>query len=386
MNSFLRACLAAMFFVLAPASAFAEEGHIDPALIRAYFDRLGENGLSASVLVGEGDRVLLRKSYGLAAENPETPMAPDTLVDIGSLAKQFTATLILMEVEAGVLTLDDPVSEFFPDAPADKRDISIHQLLTHSSGLTEHSEDDFAPMTKAEALHNIFASELAFEPGSGFEYSNSGYTLLAAIIEAAAGENYTDLVRTKLWRANGMRDTGFHGDTLLKKRAVATGYVNGEAQPSPVRDSPVQWGVMGNGGVMSTVGDMRKWMVRLASGKVLPREMLDKLWTPYVKRTESESYAYGWRVYDSPLGRGVWHGGTGSGGNADVAYFPDRELFSIILSNRTDLVVDPDTGQYLKISLPAREARIALTRAIAAGDPSIDPAITLDRSQPRNEQ
>ncbi|WDI32540.1 serine hydrolase [Hyphococcus flavus] len=336
--------------------------------------------MSASILVAEGDTVLHRGAYGDEAA-PGVAMTTETVADVGSLSKQFTATLVMMEVSGGEVSLEDTVSKFFADAPADKREITLHQLMTHTSGLTEHSDDDYAPMTRSQALQNIFTSELAYSPGEDFRYSNSGFTLLAAILEEITGEQYTTLVRERLLKPAGLKDTGFHGDAFLKQRNVAVGFVNGEWQASPVTALPIQWGVMGNGGVMSTVDDMHRWMLALKSGSVLPLEHVEKLWAGHVQRREGISYGYGWWIYESPLGRLIWHGGTGAGGNADVAYFLEKELISIIVSNQVELITDPETMQYVRIHLPAREARIGLMNVIAEGDAEINPSLTLDRTQ-----
>ncbi len=352
---------------------------VDPALVKTYFDRQGERGLDAVVVVFQGKETLHRAAYGRARDTPETPMTIDTLVDAGSIAKQFTATLVMQEVEAGRLQVSDPVSKFFPEAPADKQDITLHQLMTHTSGLTEHSKSDFDPMSKEKALENIFASELAFEPGADFTYSNSGYTLLAAILEQSTSQGFTDLVRARLFKKAGMTRAGFHGDAYLVNEPVASGYTNDDLQPSPVDALPMQWGLMGNGGVIASVDDLAKWMRKLSVGQVVSQASLAQMWTGHHQRREGVGYGYAWWIYDSPLGVEIWHGGTGSGGNSDMAYYPELDLVSIILSNRFEYRIDPETSQPVKAGLPAREARKALARAIAERDPSLDPEITLDR-------
>ncbi len=314
---------------------------------------------STARLIARGAQVLVRKAYGRASDSPPIPATPETEFDLGSISKQFTATAILNLVEEGKLRLSDPVSRFFPEAPPDKAALTLHQLLTHTSGLTEHSTDDLEPLTRAEALDPIFHSSLAFEPGQRYRYSNSGYTLAAAIVEV---QPFAEHLRQAFFDPVGMVHTGFYREARWQALPVAHGFFNGNDSGSPATWPGPYWGPMGNGEVLSTVDDMHAWITALLAGRVVSQKAVAQLFEPHVREDNETSYGYGWSVATSPLGRVITHNGGGIGGSADVAFYPDQELPIVVLSNR--IWYREFHGVYLRVSIPATELREALETAI----------------------
>jgi len=160
-------------------------------LIDNYLERLSGFGYSGTVLVAVDGKVILRKGYGFADREKRIANRPGTLFDMGSLAKNFTAAAILRLETDGKLRVEDPISKFLQDVPEDKRSITVHQLLTHTAGVTG-PEHGYQVISKKDAIHGILATPLQFQPGSKWAYSNAGFVLLAAVIESASGESYQE--------------------------------------------------------------------------------------------------------------------------------------------------------------------------------------------------
>ena len=203
--------------------------------IDEYFLRLvRKNHFSGAVLVARNGEILLKRGYDLLNDSGDSgSIGPDTVFDIGSISKQFTAAAILHLEQDGLLNVDDPISKYFDDVPPDKARITIHQLLIHSAGFTnDHFEDDLTPMTREEAQQAIFALPLGYQPGSNYTYSNTGYTLLAIIIEKVSGIPYTNYLHRSFFEPLGMSRTGFYNDKWSLS-SVANTYFNGKDQGKP---------------------------------------------------------------------------------------------------------------------------------------------------------
>jgi len=217
-------------------------------------------GFSGVVLVVDKGAVVLRKGYGLAARERKVPFTPGTVVQIGSNTKDFTAVAILQLQEQGKLRLSDSLGRFFPQAPADKRAITLNQLMEHSSGFEPNlAGGDFRTLARDQFLALAFASKLIYAPGQGERYSNLGYSMLAAVIEVVTGDSYGSYLQKNIWQPLHMQWTGLlfpQYDTA----AMAHGY-NGSQDEGTMLDRPhakdgPYWNLRGNGGFLSTVGEM----------------------------------------------------------------------------------------------------------------------------------
>lgn len=233
-------------------------------------------GFSGAVLIARNGKVLLEKGYGMANRADRIPFTPSTIVQIGSNTKDFSAVAILQLQQRGLLDVHDKLSRFFPDAPADKKDITIWQLMRHEAGFPLGlGGGDFAPMTRQALIDSAMSFRLLFAPGARQSYSNTGYSLLAAIIERVSGRTYDEYVRDNILVPAGLVHTGF----LLPgfaARDLAHGYrASGEdagtmlAKPH-APDGP-WWNLRGNGGMLSTVGDMRQFYKTLFESEKLLR-------------------------------------------------------------------------------------------------------------------
>ncbi|NJM72429.1 MAG: beta-lactamase family protein [Scytonema sp. RU_4_4] len=332
-----------------------------------YLVRVVPTGFAGSVLVAQDGKIVLHRSYGLANDAIALPNTPDTVFDIGSLTKQFTAVAILQLEERGLLRTTDPISQYFENVPPDKASITIHHLLTHTAGVTEHADDDHAPMTREEAIQRIFAQRLAFAPGTGYTYSNSGYTLLAAIIELVSGKIYPTYLKTHLFNKAGLQRTGFYNDPQWQTLPIAHGYLNYIDWGSPATWSGPYWTVMGNGEALSTTRDLYQWWQALQNHTILSATQTARLFEQHAQESEDSYYGYGWTIVDTDIGSLITHDGGGLGGNADLAFYPEQRLLIIILSNRmVYLPLSDDVS--LAEKLYATDTSWQLARNIVSGD------------------
>jgi CubicO group peptidase (beta-lactamase class C family) len=305
---------------------------------RTYLKRLEKLGFAGVVLVARGEEPLLAEGYGLADREHSVRWTPGTVSDIGSITKQFTAAAILKLEEDGKLGVADPITKYFAGVPADKAAITLHQLLTHSSGLTDPDIGDFEAVPLDDYIRQVFARPLLFAPGQGYTYSNANFSLLGAIIEKLSGSSYEAFLRRRLFLPQGMYETGYllaaWGDGRL-----ASGY-EGEAgrwgtfyERSMAADGP-HWALRANGGIHMTAYDMLRWARALLAGRVLSPASMAKLWAPHVSEGGGTFYGYGWSIDKAPDGTKIV---THNGGNgiyfADLAILPDKGLVVFVMTN-----------------------------------------------------
>jgi len=216
-------------------------------------------GFSGVVRLEKNGSVVLEKGYGLAIR-PSVRFTPATVVQIGSNTKDFTAIAILQLQERGKLNVADTLGKFFPSAPVDKRGITLLQLMKHRAGFPLGLGRDFEKVTRDQLISNAMAFKLLFKPGQNQNYSNTGYSIFAAIIEKVSGKSYDVYVRDNILQPLGLKRTGF----LLpgfKANELAHGYAKGGLDAGEIifkphaADGPY-WNLRGNGGMVSTIGDM----------------------------------------------------------------------------------------------------------------------------------
>jgi CubicO group peptidase (beta-lactamase class C family) len=309
----------------------------DEAAVKARLDQVAsshtaDNAFMGTVLVVEGDRVLLDKGYGMADLEWGNANAPDVKFRLGSLTKQFTAALVLQLQDEGKLKIDDPVSKYLPDAPAAWAKITLAELLGHTSGipsftgLKEFRTWSLSPHTTEEELALFRDKPLDFEPGSKFDYSNSNYEVLGAVVEKVSGKKYGDLLRERIFDPLDMKDTGLDTDELILPRR-AQGYMPGKSGLALARSESmtVPWAA---GSIYSTTGDLLKWEHGLFGGKVISAESLKQMTTP-----GKGNYGLGVFVRNQDGLEVVDHGGGIEGFNTQLTYVPERRIAVIVLSN-----------------------------------------------------
>jgi CubicO group peptidase (beta-lactamase class C family) len=331
---------ATLGLTLAMCAAPARGG--DAAAGRAFLDRLDTLGFDGVVYIARGDEVLIGEGYGLANRDTGLAWSPEVISTVGSITKQFTGAAILKLEEMGKLAVTDTLPAHFDDVPDDKRSITLHQLLTHSSGIQElPGLGDFDPITREAFIERALAAPLAFEPGSRYEYSNAGYSLLGAVIEMRTGGTYEQFLHEQLFAPLGMKHTGYRLLEWSPER-LAHGYLDdgsdwGTIIEHPMAEDGPYWALRANGGISSTARDMHTWALALLDGKVLGPESMAKLWGAHVDESNGDGesyYGYGWVSVDLPDGTKVLmhNGGNGIHG-ADYMIVPDRRLVLFAQSN-----------------------------------------------------
>jgi CubicO group peptidase (beta-lactamase class C family) len=267
-----------------------DDGGTEPgdreAEVRALIDDAVDGGFSGAILVTIDGERLLTEAHGLADRDDAEPNTVETAFDVGSILKSFTATAIFKLVEDGVVELSDPLGELFPDVPADKSDITLLEIMQHRAGFDEYHDTtgDFEAMTRLEAREAIFAQELLFPPGTDEAYSNSGYTLLADVIETVSGEAFTDYVRSALFEPAGMEQSGFYSEPLWQSVDTAIGYDASTFGDNDPATWPYTWALVGNGGLVTTVGDLDRWLGALWGGRIVSEDTLELMQTEYLSR------------------------------------------------------------------------------------------------------
>jgi CubicO group peptidase (beta-lactamase class C family) len=300
--------------------------------LRSRIDEAVADGFSGSLLVTVNGERLVTEAHGLADRENDVPNTVETAFDVGSILKNFTATAVFRLAEDGMLELSDPLSAVFPDVPPDKADITLLELVQHRAGFDEYhdTEGDFEPMTRLEAREHIFAQELLFEPGTDEAYSNSGYTLLADVIETTSGETFTDYVHHALFEPAGMVASGFYSEPLWQSVDTAIGYDASTFGDNDPATWPYTWALVGNGGLVATVEDLERWVDALFGGRIVEAETLEIMRSEYF--SAGEATVGGETVYGEA--------GAGDFGLGGAAVYAPEPNTKVIIATNTFEVVD----------------------------------------------
>jgi len=338
-------CLFSLFFILFILSCTKNTNQTSsdhknlemPGELDDYLNQLSAYGFAGTVLVAKKGEILLNKGYGLSDRKSNILCSPDTVYDIGSITKQFTAAAILKLEAEGKLSTDDPITKYFDNVPGDKKDITIHHLLTHTSGLRHGYGGDYEVAHRDKTVQLMFDTPLDFEPGKAWSYSNGGFSILGAIIEKLSGKSYEVFLNDAFFNSIGMHSTGYTLPEWDEKYVVR--YQNEGLSidfESPLDRPGPYWHLYTNGGILSTTGDLFKWHLALKNKPILPVEQKKKYFTPYVKTTRDNMfYAYGWLVRKTNRNTtSIEHGGgSHEGVNCRFLRFVDEDAVIIVLSH-----------------------------------------------------
>ncbi len=308
---------------------------IDALLRQAY----PPNEPGAAVIVVKDGATVLRAGYGMANVELGVAIEPDMVFRLGSITKQFTAVLILMLVEEGKLRLDDDIRRYLPDYPTHGYQIAVEHLLTHTSGVKDHLDmPEWQRLERMDVrlgeLIDVFKNEpLDFAPGTGWAYSNSGYVLLGAIIERAAGEAYEDVLRRRIFDPLCMTRSAYdHTERIVPGRVA--GYELGAAGFQNARYLSLTH-PHAAGAIMSSVDDLAKWDAALSTEQLLRQETLRRAWTSATLRDGTATgYGFGWLLADYAGRRTIEHPGGIHGFLTYAVRVPDERLYVAILTNR----------------------------------------------------
>ncbi|MBK7878794.1 MAG: beta-lactamase family protein [Planctomycetes bacterium] len=326
----------------APTAPTSEklEAEVD-ALVARFLKRPGAAGLS--VAIAKGDELVLAKGYGLADAEFDAPADADTCFRIGSVTKQFTATLVMKFVEEKKLGLDDDLSKHCPEFPLQGKKVTIRQLLNHTSGIPSYTDIGEAwekvwplELSHAELLALVKDKPFDFEPGTSWAYNNTGYYLLGMVLEKLSGATYDELVRKELAKPLGLERTRRDSNVdLIKNRAQGYGVESTPMGPRLVNDQVYGTNQPGAAGMLlSTAKELVTWQRALTSGRVVSKESFAQMTTPTVLPDgKNTDYGFGLMIGDFEGHRRISHGGGIFGFNSILAWYPDDALHVAVISN-----------------------------------------------------
>lgn len=294
-----------------------------------------DQSFNGVTLVASGDQIILLKAYGLAQVNEQEEMTVDHQFQIASVSKSFVAVSILQLVEAGKLTLDQTIDKYFPDMPNAEL-ITIHQLLTHTSGL--YSGDDLTNYSQVTTVDEIIApafksSNLYYEePGTYSIYSNLGYDVLGAIIEQVSGQTYADYIEEHVLIPAGMTQSGLNMEGLVLEN-MATAYNGNISEGDEAKVLHPSFGYS-SGGLHSTAMDLYKYDRALHSNLLISQESYD-LMTQESSKVGTKSYGYGWYV-NTGVEETVSHPGNLIGWHSMLLRHQEDKVTVILLTNHDE--------------------------------------------------
>jgi len=296
---------------------------------------------SGVVLVAQNDDILFNKAYGRKNSQENGFNDINTVFDMGSITKQLTAAGILKLEMQNELSFDDNLSNYFDNVPNDKENITIHQLLTHSSGLLGGIGGDYDTITEEEFLEQVFNSALISPVGEQFNYSNVGYSLLGLIIEKVSEMDYESFLNSQIFQPSNMYHTGYVIPDWQEDE-VANGYLNGVEDNKPNEenwsDNGPYLNLKGNGGLLTRASDLLLWSQSIMNNKVLDEATTSKYLFPHFQPTSLyESYGYGWGIENNDSeNKLVIHGGTTDFFASDMWIYPNKGITVIVLSNELE--------------------------------------------------
>lgn len=288
-------------------------------------------------LVSKKGNIIYEKAFGKANLELNVNMTTDNVFQIGSMTKQFTAISILILEQQGKLNVNDPVSKYVPDYPSGNS-ITIHQLLTHTSGIRDFTKMKTLPEIAQKEMSpkmmvDFFKNEpVDFKPGEKFDYNNSGYVLLGYVIELVSGEKYEDFIRKNIFEKSGMNNSFYASDRkIIKSRA----YGYHEKSDGFVNKTIINFSVpFASGSLMSTAEDMLKWQKAINNNLILDAAHTQKAFTKYKLNSGEEfSYGYGWHLKDINGIPDREHGGSIFGFKSMAVYVPEKDIYVIGFSN-----------------------------------------------------
>lgn len=316
------------------------------ALITSQVDNLLTNKathqqFSGSVLIAHDDQVLLRKGYSMADWGKQVPNTPHTKFYLGSTTKQFTATAILILQERGKLQVHDHICSYIAPCPPAWQPVTIHELLTHTSGIPELDGTSLSNASLQSWINRFDGVSLAFAPGSEFSYCNVCYQILGYVVEKVSGEPYSKFLQQTIFDPLQMRNTGCD-PRYLSLPDHSVGYASWHVQDVSIGwDAAPQWSFLFGAGLLySTVEDLYRWDQALSSHALISQQLLDEAFTPYVaSQYAGSSYGYGWFIAKAPTPghRLIWHDGRVNGFRTYNGRYPDDGVTIIFLSNLSTL-------------------------------------------------
>jgi CubicO group peptidase (beta-lactamase class C family) len=316
---------------------FAADQANDPVrvFVRAEMQKQHIPGLA--LLVSKNGKPIRTEGYGVSNLELNVPTKPETIFQSGSVGKQFTATAVMMLVEAGKIGLEDPLTKYFPGAPSSWQQVTVRELLSHTAGFTDYPKDfdlrkDY---TEAELVKIVEAIPLAYPPGTSWSYSNLGYLTLGILIHKVTGEFYGDFLARRIFRPLGMTTTRIISEAdIIPNRSAGYRLVNGEVKNqewvSPTLNTTA------DGALYFSIPDLAQWDAALYTDRLLKKSSLAQMWTVTPLRNgqpNSGHYGYGWFIEQQNGHRLIEHQGEWQGFETQISRYVDDQLTVVVLTN-----------------------------------------------------
>jgi CubicO group peptidase (beta-lactamase class C family) len=330
------------FIALIPGVLFAlqlaaADQATDPVsvFVRAKMQEQHIPGLT--LLVSKDGKPIRTEGYGLSNLELNVRAKPETIFQSGSVGKQFTATAVMMLVEAGKVGLDDPLTHYFPEAPSSWKQVTVRQLLSHTAGFTDYPVDfdERKDYTEEELLKIVESIPLAYPPGTGWSYSNLGYLTLGILIHKVTGEFYGDFLQQRIFRPLDMSTTRIIAEAdIIPNRAagyrLAHGEVKNQEWVSPSLNTTA------DGSLYFSILDLAKWDAALYTEKLLKKSSFAQMWTVAPLRSgqpNSGHYGFGWFIEAQDGHRLIEHEGSWQGFETQISRYVDDRLTVVVLTN-----------------------------------------------------
>jgi CubicO group peptidase (beta-lactamase class C family) len=290
-----------------------------------------------ALLVSRGGKIVQAEGFGLANVELQVPVKPATVFQSGSVGKQFTATAVMMLVEEAKVGLDDPLTKYFPDAPATWKEVTVRELLSHTAGFGDYPEKfDFRKdWTEDEELKLVESISLAYPPGTKWDYSNLGYLTLGILIHRVTGEFYGDFLQQRIFHPLDMQTTRIISEAdIVPNRAAGYRLVKGELKNQEWVAPMIN--TTADGSLYFSILDLAKWDAALYTEKLLKHSSLDQMWTPAkLKNGEpnKQGYGFGWSINDRHGHHVISHDGAWQGFKSSIARYVNDQLTVVVLAN-----------------------------------------------------
>ena len=339
MNKSFSITIGFLVFVICSYGQTKQDKQLEKKLDNLLSTQFKTSDPGCEILVAKKGEIVYKKAFGSADIELNVPMKPDMVFKLGSITKQFTAIAILQLVEQGKLTLQDSLQKYIKDFPSKGHIITIENLLTHTSGIPDYMQLDYADKNAErkdydpqQVIDKFKMLPLEFEPGSMFKYSNSGYYLLGYIIEKISGKTFKTYLRENILTPLSLSNTYFDSSNIIIPNRV-----NGYRKEGLEYRNADYWSMTiaySAGELISNVEDLYKWHKGLYSYKILKKETLEKAITPYkLKDGTVTEYGYGWILKNVSGIKSIEHGGAITGFRTNEMYFPTEDIFVAALFN-----------------------------------------------------
>lgn len=335
MKCFLLATLTFGLVLSARLTAAAQPADAVTQSVRAEVERQKIPGLA--LLVSRNGAPIRAEGYGLANVELNVPVKPETIFQSGSVGKQFTATAVMMLVEAGKIGLDDPLTKYFSQVPTWWKQVTVRELLSHTAGFTDYPKDFDLQKNYSEdqLLKIVEAIPPAYTPGTSWSYSNLGYLTLGILIHRVTGEFYGDFLQQRIFKPLNMSTARIINEAdIIPNRSSGYRLVEGQLKNQEWVSPTVN--TTADGSLYFSIMDLAKWDAALYAGKVLKNSSLQQMWTVttlHDGKQNSGHYGFGWFIESRNGHRVVEHEGQWQGFETQISRYLDDGLTVVVLTN-----------------------------------------------------